>query len=114
MIHSTWLGANDLDRACGNDSYLQYPQVQQVLVSGNGQNENFDNLDLQGANLTGVRLTGAYLQNYIITPTTLLEAIECDYIYTQLPSEELGRQPANPNQIFKPGELDRFLNRNII
>ncbi len=155
LSHSKWLGAKDLNRACGNDSYLQYPQVQQVLVSGNGQNQNFDRLNLQGihwrnanlanarfvntdfshadlqganlsgaklvnsnlegANLAGARLTGAYLQNCNVTPTTILEGIECDYIYIELSSEEVTRQPANPNQIFKPGQLARFLrNRDCV
>ncbi|NEU74888.1 hypothetical protein PI95_020600 [Hassallia byssoidea VB512170] len=146
-----WFGAKRLNRACG-DSYLQYPLVQQLLVTNNGQNQKFDNLDLRGINLRGAnlvdasfintdlseadlqganlsrakllhtklrktnlaiaQLTGAYIYKCELTPETKLVGVECDYIYTQIPTKnnpDPGRKPELNGRIFKPGELAKVL-----
>ncbi len=147
-----WFQVNQLELASGSDSYLQYPSVQKLLVSGNGQNQNFDGLDLQGINLRGAnladasflntdlseadlqganlsraklintrlnganlaiaQLTGAFIYNCELTPKTKLAGVECDYIYTQLPTNDNpdpGRKPEVNGRIFKPGELAEVL-----
>jgi uncharacterized protein YjbI with pentapeptide repeats len=147
-----WFQVNQLELASGSGSYLQYPSVQNLLVSGNGQNQNFDGLDLRGINLRGAnladasflntdlseadlqganlsrvklintrlndtnlaiaQLTGALIHNCELTPKTKLVGVECDYIYTQLPTNDNpdpGRKPQVNGRIFKPGELAEVL-----
>ncbi|MEH2042087.1 pentapeptide repeat-containing protein [Nostoc sp.] len=147
-----WFQVNQLELASGGDSYLRYPSVQRLLVSGNGQNQNFDGLDLRGINLRGAnladasflntdlseadlqganlsrvklintrlnganlaiaQLTGALIYNCELTPKTKLAGVECDYIYTQLPTNDNpdpGRKPEVNGRIFKPGELAEVL-----
>jgi uncharacterized protein YjbI with pentapeptide repeats len=147
-----WFQVNQLELASGSDSYLQYPSIQKLLVSGNGQNQNFDGLDLRGINLRGAnlvdasflntdlseadlqganlsraklintrlnganlaiaQLTGAFIYNCELTPKTKLAGVECDYIYTQLPTNDNpdpGRKPEVNGRIFKPGELAEVL-----
>lgn len=147
-----WFQVNQLELASGGDSYLRYPSIQKLLVSGNGQNQNFDGLDLRGINLRGAnlvdasflntdlseadlqganlsraklintrlnganlaiaQLTGAFIYNCELTPKTKLAGVECDYIYTQLPTNDNpdpGRKPEVNGRIFKPGELAEVL-----
>ena len=47
-----------LDRVRPGTSYLQHPQVQQLIVTGQGQDKNFDYLPLRGINLQGGNLVG--------------------------------------------------------
>ncbi|MEL6460519.1 MAG: pentapeptide repeat-containing protein [Cyanobacteria bacterium J06621_15] len=46
-----------LDRVRPGNSYLQYPQIRQLILTGRGQDENFDRLNLRGINLKGALLT---------------------------------------------------------
>lgn len=48
-----------LDRVRPGDSYLQYPQVRQLILTGQGQDKNFDRFNLRGINLKGALLTDA-------------------------------------------------------
>lgn len=41
------------------NSYLQYPQIRQLILTGQGKNKNFDRLDLRGINLKSAILTDA-------------------------------------------------------
>ncbi|MBN3942433.1 pentapeptide repeat-containing protein [Nostoc sp. NMS9] len=147
-----WFQVNQLELASGSDSYLRYPSVQRLLISGNGQNQNFDGLDLRGINLRGAnladasflntdlseadlqganlsraklintrlnganlaiaQLTGVFIYNCELTPKTKLAGVECDYIYTKLPTNDNpdpGRKPEVNGRIFKPGELAEVL-----
>ncbi|NEO41801.1 MAG: hypothetical protein F6J90_37955 [Moorea sp. SIOASIH] len=110
-----------LDLARAGTTYIQNSQVRQLLITGEGQNKNFDRLDLryvnlqgaklenasfidadfyqanlQGANLSrailvrtnferadlrGAKLTGSCIQDWVITGSTKLDGIACDYVY---------------------------------
>ncbi|WP_392477079.1 pentapeptide repeat-containing protein [Nostoc sp. C110] len=48
-----------LDRVRPGKTYLQYYQLQKVLVSGQGQDKNFDRLDLRGVNFQKAYLSDA-------------------------------------------------------
>ena len=48
-----------LDRVRPGISYLQYPQVRESFLTEQGQDKNFDCLDLQEINLKKVSLTDA-------------------------------------------------------
>jgi uncharacterized protein YjbI with pentapeptide repeats len=154
LTRTRWFHAQKLHLACVGNSYLQFPQVQQLVITGIGQNETFDNLNLQGINLQqshltdasfigtnlteanlrqtdlsrakliktqldkadlfGTCLTGAYIQDVEITSTGQLRGIECQYIFTRLPTQENrdpARIPEDYRQIFKPGELANFMHK---
>ncbi|MGB8702437.1 MAG: pentapeptide repeat-containing protein, partial [Thermosynechococcaceae cyanobacterium] len=155
LTRTRWFHAQKLYLACVGNSYLQFPQVQQLVITGIGQDQNFDNLNLQGINLQqshladasfigtnlteanlrqtdlsraklvktqldkadlfGACLTGAYIQDVEITSTTNLRGVECQYIFTRLPTNENrdpGRIPEDYRQIFKPGELVNFMHKS--
>jgi len=147
-----WFHAQKLALACVGNSYLQFPQVQQLVITRIAQDQNFDYLNLQGINLQemyledasfigsnlsganlrqtnlsrakliktqldqadlfGAFLTGAYIQDVKITSATKLKGIDCEYIFTKLPTKENQdpvRIPENYRQIFKPGEFMAWL-----
>ncbi|NJN92354.1 MAG: pentapeptide repeat-containing protein [Leptolyngbyaceae cyanobacterium SL_5_14] len=54
---------------------------------------------LEGADLTGAILTGAYIEDWGITSTTILEDVQCEYVYMRFPTKE------NPNSLRKPDNL---------
>ncbi|OUL23972.1 hypothetical protein BV378_20280 [Nostoc sp. RF31YmG] len=51
--------AKILDHIRDEKTYLQNPQVRHLLVTGQGQNQNFDHQDLRGVNLKEANLTDA-------------------------------------------------------
>ncbi|MEM9275961.1 MAG: pentapeptide repeat-containing protein [Cyanobacteria bacterium P01_F01_bin.143] len=155
LTRTCWFHAQKLDHACVENSYLQYPQVQQLVITGIGQDQNFNHLNLQGINLNqanladasfigtnlsganlqhtdlsrakligtkldqadlfGACLTGAYIQDVKITTATKLKGVECQYIFTRLPTKENrdpGRAPDDYHKIFTPREFIDFM-RNL-
>jgi uncharacterized protein YjbI with pentapeptide repeats len=48
-----------LDRVRPGTSYLQYANLRQVLITGQGQEKNFDRFDLRGVNFQGANLSDA-------------------------------------------------------
>lgn len=50
-----------LDYVRPGNTYLKYPQLRQVLVTGNGRQKNFDRQDLRGINLQGADLVDVSL-----------------------------------------------------
>ncbi|MEN8445427.1 MAG: pentapeptide repeat-containing protein, partial [Cyanobacteria bacterium J06555_13] len=89
------------------------------LQQANLQNANLSRAKLIGtqlgeANLFGACLTGAYIKDVKITDKTNLSGIECQYIFTQLPTRERpdpGRIPTDHRQTFKPGEFIKFMRK---
>ncbi|MBF2066131.1 MAG: pentapeptide repeat-containing protein [Calothrix sp. C42_A2020_038] len=96
------------------------------LIDASLVGTKLNNTDLQNANLSRANLmhsqvdntnfraailTGAYIENWGITPQTQLEDVECDYIFTRVPTKNNPnpqRLPANWDETFKPGEFARF------
>ena len=152
LTKTRWFHAQKLALACVGNSYLQFPQVQQLVITGIAQDQKFDYLNLEGINLQqmyledasfigsnlsganlrqtnlsrakliqtqldqadlfGACLTGAYIQDVKITSATKLKGIECEYIFTRLPTQKNGdpvRIPEDYRQIFKPGEFMAWL-----
>ena len=116
-----WYGAKMLDRVRPGETYLKNVPLRQLLITGEGQNQNFDRLDLRGVNLRDANLenssfidadfyqanlqktnlfrailvrtnferadlkkanlTGSCIQDWVITESTKLDGIICDYVY---------------------------------
>lgn len=59
LTHTCWLQSRHLDLACIANSYLQYVEVRQLLITGTGQTKKFDRLFLEGIGLRGAKLKDA-------------------------------------------------------
>ncbi len=59
LTRSCWQNTTKLDQARLGTSYLQNKNVRQLLITGDGQDKNFDRLDLRGINLKGANLQDA-------------------------------------------------------
>lgn len=157
LTRASWFHAQKIGCTRITNSYLQSEKIQNLVVTGMGQNQNFDHLNLQGinlqqaslteanfigtnlietnlqntdlsrakligtrldkANLFGACLTGAYLEDVTITADTRLRGLECQYIFTKLPTKDSpdpGRVPADYSKIFSPGDLSRFMRQSFL
>ncbi len=59
ITRTCWFQAKKLNRARVGSTYLQNPQVRELLVTGQGQDKNFDRQNLRGINLQSVNLADA-------------------------------------------------------
>jgi uncharacterized protein YjbI with pentapeptide repeats len=59
IIRTCWLNAKKFHLARFDNTYLEQPQVRQLVVIGQGQDLNFDHLNLNGVNLNGANLQDA-------------------------------------------------------
>ncbi len=173
LIRTRWHDAIKLDRVRPGDSYLSNRQVQQLVITGDGQSKDFSQLlnltginlqgatlidanfqgsdlseaNLQGAfltdanliranlnqaqlqdadlsraklvqaqleatDLTGAILTGAYIEEWGITTATILNGIQCDYVFMRLPTKENPkpfRKPDDCSKDFGEGEFVDFI-----
>ncbi|NER89931.1 pentapeptide repeat-containing protein [Moorena sp. SIO3A2] len=149
-----WRNTIKLDRSRLGISYLQHENIRQLLITGEGQDKNFDRLDLRGINLKGANLqdasfigtelnqanlqnanlsrsklvqtllertdltratlTGAYIENWVISNTTKLIEINCDYIFLKLPTknaQDPQRRPADQERNFEPEEFAKLVQK---
>jgi len=74
MIRTNWSQARQLSFARVNQTYLANTQLQKLLVTGEGQNQNFDAQDLRYLNLRGANLAGASLIGADLYQTNLRQA----------------------------------------
>lgn len=74
LTHTSWHKVKKLNYTCVENSYLQYPQAQQLVVTGEGQNQNFDYLNLQGINLREANLADASFIGTNLSQANLREA----------------------------------------
>lgn len=71
LTRTCWLNAKNLDKARIEGTYLESEKIRQLLVTGNGRNQNFDNLDLRGCNLRYADLTNASFIGTKLSEATL-------------------------------------------
>ena len=74
ITHTVWHSAKMLDRARTGFSYLQYPKIRDLVVNREGQNKNFDRLDLRGVNLSNAQLQNASFIGTDLSRANLSEA----------------------------------------
>jgi len=59
LTRTSWRNTKKLDLVCPGNTYLKKPQVRQLLLTGQGQDKNFNHLPLWGINLQGANLADA-------------------------------------------------------
>ena len=59
LIRTCFLNTKLLDRVRPGNSYLQYSEIRQLILTGQGQDKDFDRFDLRGINLKGAFLSDA-------------------------------------------------------
>ncbi len=74
LKNTNFFQAKMLDLARPGKSYLQNPQVRELLVTRQGQNKNFDHQNLRGANLQGANLVDASFIGADLSEANLQEA----------------------------------------
>lgn len=91
------------------------------LKGANFHKASLRHADLRGANLTGVQaietdftaaaITGACLESWNIDHTTILEKIDCQFVFLLEQANERGdreRRPHDPNKTFEPGDFKKY------
>ena len=72
LIRTCWRDTKKLDQARPGKSYLNHNQVRQSVITGDGQNQNFDRrLNLQGIHLQGANLIGANFEGSDLSEANL-------------------------------------------
>ena len=59
LTRTCWFQAKKLSFAVVERTYLEQSQVQELVITGEGQDKNFDGLNLRGVNLCGANLADA-------------------------------------------------------
>jgi len=90
LKRTCWFQVKELALARVEDTYLQNTQLRQLLITGQGQDKNFDGQDLHGVNLQNAILTdtsfiGAYLSEANLQDADLSRA---KLVQTQLNSTD--------------------------
>ena len=83
-----------------------------TLKGANLTNAKLVKAQLYETNLSGAILTGAYIENWGISPETDLASIQCDYVYMRKPTEDDPdpcRKPDNKYEIFREGDFAAFI-----
>lgn len=84
LTRTCWYQVKHINRARLSDSILVDSKVKQLLVTGDGSNNNYEGKNLRGANLTKVDLNKANLKNADISEATLHSANLEGAILTQV------------------------------
>ncbi|WP_214560812.1 pentapeptide repeat-containing protein [Planktothrix agardhii] len=71
LTRTCWRNARNLDKAKVEETYLENEKIRQLLVTGNGRDQNFDGLDLRGCNLRNADLSDASFINAKLSEATL-------------------------------------------
>jgi uncharacterized protein YjbI with pentapeptide repeats len=59
LTRTRWHQSKKLDRVRPGTTYLQFPKVRQLLITGQGQAQDFERQPLRGVNLQGANLADA-------------------------------------------------------
>ena len=86
-----WYGAKMLDRVRPGDTYLKNEPLRELLITGKGQNQNFDHQDLRGVNVQGANLTNTSFIDTDLSQANLQESnlFEAKLVQTNLDQTNL-------------------------
>lgn len=71
LTRTCWLNAKNLDKARVEGTYLENQEIRELVVTGDGKDKKFDNLDLRGCDLRKADLTGASFIGTKLSEATL-------------------------------------------
>ncbi len=71
LTRTCWKNARNLHKARVEGTYLENEKIRQLLVTGDGRDQNFDGLDLRGCNLRNADLSDASFINAKLSEATL-------------------------------------------
>jgi uncharacterized protein YjbI with pentapeptide repeats len=84
LKHTRWYNARNLDHSLTHSTYLENPKIRNLVVTGYGEDGEFEHLDLHGVNLQyarldrakfiGAKLNGADLKNAQLSSANFTEA----------------------------------------
>ena len=74
LTRTCWRNTKKLDLIRPGNTYLKNSQVRQLLLTGQGQDKNFDNLPLRGINLQEAKLQGASFISADLSKANLQDA----------------------------------------
>jgi len=91
LTRTRWHHAKKLDRVRPGTTYLQFSQVRQLLITGQGQAQTFDRQPLRGVNLQGANLADASFIGTDLNEANLQDAdlFRAKLIQTQLDETDL-------------------------
>ncbi|NET58346.1 MAG: hypothetical protein F6K47_19975 [Symploca sp. SIO2E6] len=108
LTRTRWHNANKLDRARLGTSYLQDTKVRELVITGNGNNQEYDHLlNLQGINLQEANLVGANFTSSVLKDGTLQGADLTDAVLTGADLNGTNLQDTNLSRVkLKQAQLD--------
>ena len=71
LTRTCWFGIRQLSLARVDKTYLQNPKICQLVTSGDGENQNFDGLDMRSLNLKDANLTNSNFIRADLSETNL-------------------------------------------
>ncbi|BAY24481.1 pentapeptide repeat-containing protein [Calothrix sp. NIES-2100] len=74
LTNTRWHQAKMLDRVRPGSTYLQHPQIRELLITGQGQDKNFDRQILRGINLQSANLADASFISADLSEANLQDA----------------------------------------
>ncbi|NEO28039.1 MAG: pentapeptide repeat-containing protein [Kamptonema sp. SIO4C4] len=94
-----------------NTNFKQANLSQAILQDANLKDANLTETLALGTNFTGAYLTGACLEGWNIDHTTILERVDCQYVFLLEQPNANGhreRQPHDPDKCFAPGDFEKI------
>lgn len=82
-----------------------------LLKEANLHKANLTEANCIAADFTAAHLTGACLEAWNIDSTTILEDIDCQYVFLRKKPDARGdreRRPHNPDKCFEPGDFEKL------
>jgi uncharacterized protein YjbI with pentapeptide repeats len=91
LTRTRWHQTKKLDHVRPGTTYLQFPKVQQLLITGQVKDKNFDRQPLRGVNLQGANLADASFIGADLSEANLQDAdlSRAKLVQTQLDETDL-------------------------
>ena len=106
-LSGAFLKGADLESAIFRDADLSEASLESAVL----KDANLTRAQAVGTNFTRASLTGATIESWNIDSTTILKAIDCEFIFLLENMDSSGsreRLPHDSDQFFQPGDFEKF------